>query len=127
VATNEIKNSRFGDNDELSYLVAKLIKVDLLVTLTDIDGLYTGNPKKDSAARLISTVDANDDSVFNLIEDIPNDRSRGGMSSKLMYATKAAKMGIPVILANGRTQNSITEIFSGKEMGTLITAERFSR
>ena len=47
VATNEIKNSRFGDNDELSYLVAKLIKVDLLVTLTDIDGLYTGNPKKD--------------------------------------------------------------------------------
>lgn len=120
VATNEIQNLRFGDNDELSYLVSHLLSADLLIILTDIDGVYTANPKTNPKAKLISDIKKVDEAILNLVEDIPNERSRGGMKSKISYAKKASEAGIPVIIANGRTKDSIKDIFLGKPIGTLI-------
>lgn len=123
VATNEIQNLRFGDNDELSFLVAKLINADLLITLTDIEGVFTANPKLNPNAKLLHDIPVINDRILKLIEDIPNERSRGGMSSKLSYAKNASELGIPVIIANGRRKNSIKDIFEGIEVGTFIHAQ----
>jgi len=120
IATNEIQNHRFGDNDELSFLVAKLVQADLLITLTDIDGLFTANPKQTPDAKLISDIERVTDDLLSRVEDIPNTRSRGGMKSKLTYAKNASELGIHVIIANGRRPTILDQIFSGESVGTFI-------
>ena len=123
IATDEIRNLRFGDNDELSYLVSKLIKAHLLIILTDIDGLFTDNPKKNPQAKLISRVEKVDEKIYKLIKDVANNRSRGGMLSKISYAQKASQDQIPVIIANGYRSNIIRDIFLGKKVGTYFRAQ----
>lgn len=126
VATEEIDN-RFRDNDSLSCHVAKLVHAKQLILLTDIDGLYTANPKKDPKSRLIATIIKIDDSVFNYIDDEVSTRSRGGMQSKLTAAKEASEAGIQVVIANGRKPNIINTIFTGKFIGTAIAAQKKSR
>ncbi len=118
--TVSVDEIRFGDNDELSSLVAELMAVEKLIILSDIDGLYTKNPKKDKTAQLITHIPEITEEIFRLVEDVPDGKSRGGMQSKLKACQFASQNGISVVVANGRRENVIIDIFAGKEVGTKI-------
>ena len=121
VATEQLKDFRFGDNDELSSLVARLVKADLLVLLTDTEGLYNANPKNHPGAALIPYLDKISPDIFDLIDDTPNCKSRGGMCSKIKAAAEAAEAGTAVIIASGRHKNVLKNIFENpKSVGTFI-------
>ena len=117
VATEEIK---VGDNDNLSALVASLIEADLLVLLTDVDGLYTANPTLDAAARKLDTVDAVTDEIARLVWAGSGAGSVGGMATKLQAAQKAATAGVPMIIANGRTEHVLVRLLGGEPLGTFF-------
>ncbi|MEE6210278.1 glutamate 5-kinase [Salarchaeum sp. III] len=116
VATEEI---RIGDNDMLSSSVAIGVGVDLLVTLTDVDGVYTGNPKRDPAAHRIEAVGENYADVQALIEETATG-SFGGILTKVERARAAAEHGIPAVIAGSATPNVLDRIATGKPTGTVF-------
>lgn len=115
VAVEEIK---FGDNDHLAALVTNLVEADLLVILTDIDGLYERDPKKDKTAKLIPLIEDVDHLVVE--EGSMGVYGVGGMASKVESAKKAAHFGIPTIIANGKDRGVLKEIIHGSVIGTLF-------
>ena len=115
VAVDEIT---FGDNDGLSCSVAKIIKADLLMLLTDTNGVYTDNPKTHPNATLIEHIDTITDDQIKTIQDNPN--ARGGMKSKLSAAKIASEAGIDVYIANGRKSDIMSKILSGQNGGTFV-------
>ncbi|HXG02893.1 MAG TPA: glutamate 5-kinase [Candidatus Binatia bacterium] len=117
VAVEEIK---VGDNDTLSALVASLIDADLLVLLTDVDGLYTSDPRLDAGARKIDTVDAVTDEITRLVWDRPGLVSVGGMATKLAAGQKAAAAGIPMVIASGRQPGTLPRLLAGEPVGTYF-------
>jgi glutamate 5-kinase len=117
VAVEEIK---VGDNDNLSALVASLIEADLLVLLTDVDGLYTANPAVDRDARKLDTVEAVTDDIARLVWDGAGAGAVGGMATKLQAAQKAASAGVPMIIANGRTERVLARLLGGEPLGTFF-------
>ena len=120
VTTFEI---RFGDNDTLSALVTSLIKGDLLILLSDIDGLYTGDPKENSRAQLITEVDRIDESITAMAGDTPgSDVGTGGMSTKITAAKIATSSGADMIIANGEDISILHRIMEGNYTGTLFKA-----
>ena len=123
VVVDEIK---FGDNDNLSALIAQLIEADLLVALTDMDGLYDSDPRENLNASIIHTVHRIDKKVEGFAGDRPGGGyGTGGMLSKLMAAKKVAAAGVPMIIGNGRNRYILKQIFDGEEVGTLfLPAER---
>ncbi len=116
VAVDEIK---FGDNDNLSALVTNLVEADLLVILTDINGLYNKDPKINKDAELIPVVD-DIDRFISAAGRTSGIYGTGGMQTKLDAAKKAAHFGVPTIVANGRERNILKKIFSGEDIGTLF-------
>lgn len=110
----------FGDNDTLAGLVARVLEVDLLVLLSDVDAVYSGNPKLDSGAEKLSVVDGVSDDIFALVDDVQDGLSRGGMRSKLMCAKYATEQGIEVVIAHGRNKTILRDIVEGKDVGTRI-------
>jgi glutamate 5-kinase len=129
IAVHELKsvhsNSmiRFGDNDRLSALIASKIGADLLLILSDVDGLYTGNPGEDKDAKLIDVVEAFTPFIRRLSKGRAGSKGRGGMRSKLEAAKIAVRSGIPVMIANGKKPGVIQRIFEGKAEGTLFLAK----
>ncbi len=117
VVVNEIK---FGDNDQLSALFAGLFNADLLLLLTDIDGFYDANPRCRDNCNLIGSVKDIDDNIFKLAETTKSRLGTGGMLSKLQAADKATNLGIPVIIANGKTEGIISKVLSGEVYGTFF-------
>jgi glutamate 5-kinase len=117
VVVEEIK---FGDNDNLSAMIALLMNADLLVNLTDIDGLYTGDPRSHADAELISAVEVIDDRIEGIAGDIPGTLGTGGMLSKVRAAAKVTNAGIPMIIASGRETDVLEKVFSGKNIGTFF-------
>ena len=117
VAVEEIK---VGDNDNLSALVASLIEADLLVLLTDVDGLYTANPATDHGARKLDTVEAVTEDIARLVWEGTGATSVGGMATKLQAAQKAASAGVPMIIANGRTEHVLARLLAGEPLGTYF-------
>jgi len=117
VAVEEIK---VGDNDNLSALVASLIDADLLVLLTDVDGLYTDDPSVNTGARKLDTVDAVTDEIARLARDREDPISVGGMATKLQAARKAAAAGVPMIIASGREPGVLRRILDGEPVGTYF-------
>lgn len=117
VAVDEIK---VGDNDNLAALVAHLIDADLLVLLTDVDGLYTGDPARDLAARRIETVAEVNDEIKQLVWDETGGISIGGMSTKLQAAQKASSSGIPMVIASGREPGTLRRLLKGEPVGTCF-------
>jgi glutamate 5-kinase len=117
VAVDEIK---VGDNDNLSALVASLIDADLLVLLTDVDGLYTANPSASPDARKIDTVEAITDDILRLVWDRSETVSIGGMATKLEAAQKAAAAGIPMVIASGREDGVLARLLAGESVGTYF-------
>lgn len=122
IATDEIEEI-FGDNDKLSALVASKMDADLLILLTDVDGLYDRNPETDRDARLIPTVDEITKDIERIAGSRKNERSTGGMKTKINAAKVAMESGCNMVIANGRTPNVILDVATGKELGTLFTAK----
>jgi glutamate 5-kinase len=119
VAVEEIK---VGDNDNLAALVAHLIDADLLILLTDVDGLYTGDPRRDPTARRLETVEAVTEEILRLVFDEAGRVSVGGMSTKLEAAQKASASGIPMVIASGRQEGMLARVLSGESVGTYFCA-----
>jgi glutamate 5-kinase len=117
VAVDEIK---FGDNDNLSALITNLIGADLLVILTDIDGLCDSDPRVNPNARCIFLVEDIDRNINGIVGQTKNEMSVGGMISKIEAARKASRFGIPTVVARGTKDGILHQILKGKEIGTLI-------
>lgn len=117
VAVAEIK---FGDNDNLSALVTSLAEADLLLILTDIEGLYSANPASDPDAQLIPLVRSITREIERMAGGSASSVGTGGMATKVTAAKKAARFGVPTILAPGKQPGVITAAVSGQEIGTLF-------
>lgn len=117
IATDEIGTS-FGDNDKLSALVSVNINADLLVILTDTDGLYNKNPRKHKDANLISEVVEITPKIKRMAEGAT--RGIGGMVTKIKAAEMATAKGCSVVIANGRSKDVLVDLIRGKELGTLF-------
>ena len=117
VVTEEIQ---LGDNDCLSALVTSLVQADLLIMLTDIDGMYESDPKVNNDAKRIPTIVDVDDKVFSLVDVTKSDVGRGGMGSKLTAAKTAAVFGVPTIIADGKRPNVLEKILAGEDIGTIV-------
>lgn len=111
----------FSDNDKLSALVASELDADLLVILSDIDGLYDSNPKTNPSAKIIPVVDEVTNEILGYGEDA-SVGGRGGMKTKLEAARLVTRSGGTVLIVNGKTPSVIEQVFSGKEIGTIFMA-----
>ena len=122
VATYEIK---FGDNDSLSAIVASIVKADMLILLSDIDGLYSDDPRKNPKAEFISEVDDLTDEYFEMgKESTGSDSGTGGMSTKLQAAKIATSCGIDMVITSAKDVKVIHKIISGKDIGTVFRSKR---
>jgi glutamate 5-kinase len=121
VATDEIGGARFGDNDNLSAMVANLIDADLLILLTDIDGLYTANPQYNSNAKLIARVEKIDGRIQRLASRASGVRGVGGMATKIEAAKMATACGITVVIASGLKPDTLRQVTLGNKIGTVFT------
>jgi len=118
VATDEIC---FGDNDSLGSLVANLVDADLLVILTDQNGLYTADPRSNPGATLVHEANANDESLMKMASS-GTSLGRGGMVTKLSAAQIASRSGASTVIANGRENQVLERLYSGELLGTLLIA-----
>lgn len=121
IAVDELMTT-FGDNDRLAALVTNLIRAPLLVILSDVDGLYDGDPQ-DPSSKLIPTVTRLDEAKFRYVRDRVTGVAKGGMSSKLEAARIVTTAGENVVIASGRTPGNLARILAGDEVGTLIVAQ----
>ncbi len=119
VAADEI-GEVFGDNDRLSSLIATLIDADLLVILSDVDGLYTADPKSDASATRIDTVDFVDDAVIAMAGQHRNSWARGGMPTKLDAARLVTTSGIAMCICRGRDPDVVVKAARGERVGTYF-------
>jgi glutamate 5-kinase len=119
VAADEI-GEIFGDNDRLSSLIAALIDADLLIILSDVDGLYTADPGSDPTATRIETVDSVDNSVFAMAGEHRNAWARGGMPTKLHAAQLVTASGIAMAICRGRNPEALLRVARGESVGTFF-------
>lgn len=119
-----IEEIQFGDNDNLAAMITLLMDADILVNLTDIDGLYTKNPRKYPDAELIPLVSTIRESIVKVAGDIPGPLGTGGMLSKINAARKVTASGIPMVIANGCKPDILKKLFSGKEIGTFFVSKK---
>ncbi|MCR4755475.1 MAG: glutamate 5-kinase [Lachnospiraceae bacterium] len=114
-----------GDNDTLSAIVASLVSADLLILLSDIDGLYTDDPHKNPDAKFISQVDKINDEFINMAKSSTgSDVGTGGMNTKLGAARIATSSGADMIIANGADMRILHRIMDGRDIGTLFCANK---
>ena len=118
VGTKEIV---IGDNDTLAAIVAESVKADLLVLLSDIDGLYTADPRNDPNAKLIHQITKLDDSVMALAGGTGTSRGTGGMVTKLQAAKICMGCGCDMVIANGGKPINLYDIIDGRDVGTRFT------
>ncbi|MEE9325551.1 MAG: glutamate 5-kinase [Dehalococcoidia bacterium] len=122
VAVDEIQEDIFGDNDNLSAMVANLVDADLLMILTDTGGLYTADPHQDPSARLIPVVKSIDGHIENLAGTSGSPWGTGGMATKIEAARLATTSGVAVVIADGREKDVILRLAAGEPVGTLFPA-----
>ena len=115
VSTDEIV---IGDNDTLAAYVAESVKAELLILLSDIDGLYTADPHKDPNATLIPVIDKLTDEIYALAGASSSKQGTGGMVTKLRAAAISTESGCDMVIANGNTPESLYDILDGKAVGT---------
>lgn len=119
VSTDEIE---FGDNDTLSAIVAALVQADLLILMSDIDGLYTDDPHTNKEAKFITQVEKIDSSLEKMGKDTNGDLGTGGMATKLSAAKIAVNSGADMVISNGNDIYNISRIVKGDNIGTLFKA-----
>ncbi len=118
VAVDEIQEAKFGDNDNLSAMVANLIDADMLMILTNTAGLYNADPQRHPDAHLINQVDKIDAEVERLAADTPSKMGTGGMVTKIEAARLATTSGVTVVIADGRLPDVILKLAAGEAVGT---------
>lgn len=121
ISTYEIQ---FGDNDTLSAIVTALVQADLLILLSDIDGLFTDDPNKNPDAKFIEYVDRVDEHFEQMAKGSASDVGTGGMSTKISAAKLATSAGADMIIANGADMGIIHQIMEGERLGTMFKANR---
>ncbi|MDD6795483.1 MAG: glutamate 5-kinase [Clostridiaceae bacterium] len=125
VSIDEIENIvKFGDNDKLSAIVAKLCNADLLIILSDIDGFYTSDPRNNKDAKLLSVVEEITEKLEACAGGAGTNLGTGGMRTKLDAAKIAGEAGVDMILANGENPKIILDIINGEDIGTLFLSEK---
>jgi glutamate 5-kinase len=115
VSVDELK---FGDNDTLASLVAGVVEADALVLLSDVEGLYTADPRKDSGARLLADVPRVTPDVLALAGDATSGVGTGGMASKVRAAARATELGIPCVITSGAVAGRLRRVLEGEDVGT---------
>ncbi len=122
VSTYEIEQVQtFGDNDRLSAIVASILEADLLILLSDIDGMYTDDPNKNPEARFISQVDNIDEKLENMGKASSGSGvGTGGMAAKIAAAKIATASGADMVITNGNNVENIVSVITGKDTGTLF-------
>ncbi len=121
VATEEIE---FGDNDTLSAIVAALTHADLLVLMSDIDGLYTDDPRSNPEAKLIHIVEEVTDEIKEMAKGASTSLGTGGMSTKIAAASIASLSGIDMVIMNGEKISTLVDLFAGEEIGTIFLSRK---
>ncbi len=123
VATDEIEGANFGDNDMLSAMVARLVGADMLVIMTDIDGLFETNPRVDPYAKLLKRVARIDDDIKKMAGGTGSNRGTGGMLTKVAAAEMATKNGIQCCVLNGNNPDILYDLMDGHNPGTIFEAD----
>jgi glutamate 5-kinase len=121
ISTDEIE---FGDNDTLSAYVATLVEADLLVLLSDIDGLYSADPRKDPSAEILRTIEEITPELEKLASGAGSSFSTGGMITKIIAAKYCIEAGIDTVITSGTEPSVIFDILDGKEIGTHFVAKK---
>lgn len=121
VVTDEI---RFGDNDTLAALVANLVEADLLVILTDRDGMFTADPRSNPDAKLINEARADDPALDAVAGGTGGALGRGGMQTKLRAARLAARSGACTVIVGGAIERVLSRLHAGEQLGTLLASEQ---
>ncbi len=122
ISTDQIQEENFGDNDTLSANVAEMVKADLLILLSDIDGLYSDDPRNNKDAEFISYVDCIDERLEAMAKGADTTFGTGGMATKIAAARIACAAGVDMVIANGDDVANIIRILNGEEIGTLFKA-----
>src|SRR5262245_10272809 len=122
--TVSVAEIKFGDNDHLAAMVANLLQAPLLVLLTNVDGLFTADPRADAAARLVDSVPHIDRTVTEMAAPTQSTLGTGGMRSKLRAARLATAAGGAVVMANGSIDDVLDKVFAGEPIGTLFLPHR---
>ena len=122
VATTEINS--VGDNDTLGAIIAKTIDADILILMSDIDGLFTADPNRNPDARLIETVDEITKEIEAFAGDACSDLGTGGMATKIGAAQMVTESGCDMVIINGNYPDKLYDIVEGKSAGTLFRARR---
>lgn len=122
--TTAVDEIKFGDNDTLAALVTNLIKADLLVILSDIDGLFTGDPRKNTEAKLLLDVDKITTKIEKLAGGVGTKFSLGGMVTKIQAAQIVTFAGAGMVIANGKRKNVLIDIINGKDVGTFFRPQK---
>ena len=115
-----VEEIMFGDNDNLAAMITLLMDADVLISLTDIDGLFTTDPRTDSKAELIPIISRYTRDLEIMASGIPGPLGAGGMLGKLRAAQKVTAAGVPMVIANGRTENILISLFAGDKQGTYF-------
>ncbi|SHJ85209.1 glutamate 5-kinase [Hespellia stercorisuis DSM 15480] len=123
IAVNEEMYGIFGDNDTMAAQVAELIDADLLILMSDIEGLYTDDPRTNPGARFVHTVATIDEDLEGMGKGAGTDGGTGGMRTKIEAAKIATQAGADMIIANGANIYTINDIMAGKKVGTLFLSK----
>lgn len=118
-----VEEIRFGDNDTLSALITPMVGADLLIILTDVDGLFDANPRKDPKARLIPEVDHIDEHTEAMADRETSEAGSGGMVTKLRAVKTVREAGVPAVVAAGRREGVLQAILRGEPIGTFFRAD----
>ena len=119
-----VEEIKVGDNDNLAAMITLLMDADLLILLTDIDGLFTADPRVHNDARLISQIATLDRKIEKMAGDIPGPLGRGGMSSKINAARKVTAAGVPMVIANGAHHDILQKLMRGDAVGTFFSPRK---
>lgn len=118
--TVSVEEIEFGDNDTLSAIVGELVSADLLIILSDIDGLYDKDPHIYDDAKIINQVNKIDDNILNLAGGKGSELGTGGMITKIHAAQRCMKAKIPMVILNGSNVEMLYDLYDGKQVGTLF-------
>ena len=127
ISVDELAYGNFGDNDTLAANVAELVKADLLILMSDIEGLYTDDPRQNPHARFIHTVVKIDEKLENMAKGSSSDFGTGGMSTKVNAAKIVTGAGADMVIASGENIYAINDIMAGKKIGTLFLSKEHGK
>lgn len=122
--TVKVEEIKFGDNDTLAAMITLLMDADILINLTDIDGLFNKDPRTFKDAELIPVVGTIQKRIEKFASDIPGALGTGGMLSKIRAARKLTSAGVPMVIANGLSKDILLRLFAGKELGTFFVPKK---